>query len=132
MGCHCDEEGRLGELFDQSSNLADFVDRANRHGAGRQVRDGAAHRKLLSCECHMLREAETLTTNAWCYCTAGYTKNLFEHIFGCCPVEAELLQSIKTGHEYCVMTIKPQGAPRKEKKSRCTSCGRLCSQLHAM
>ena len=114
MGCHCEDLCRLGEmkkwlggLYRESSSLADFVERVNAHGAGWTLEDGAIHTKFLSCECHMLRDVDALDSRAWCHCTEGYTKALFEHVFGC-EVESELVQTIKTGYDCCIVKILPK------------------------
>lgn len=114
-GCHCDEAGRLGEMkewlgrvYRESEGMEDFVDRMNRLGAGWRMEDGAIYTTFHSCECYMLREVDRLPSNAWCHCTAGYTKNLFEHVFGR-EVESELVQSVKRGAERCVVRVTPKG-----------------------
>lgn len=112
MGCHCEDVCRLGEmktwlggLFREASGFEDFVDRVNEHGAGWYFEDGWLYTKFLWCECHMLRVIERLPSMTWCHCTEGYTKALFEHVLGC-GVESELVQSIKTGHDHCLVRIK--------------------------
>ncbi|MCI1785293.1 MAG: DUF6144 family protein [Bacteroidales bacterium] len=41
-------------------------------------------------------------------CTTGYSKVLFEKAFGC-KVDVELLKSIKTGDDICLVKIIPHG-----------------------
>lgn len=120
LGCHCDEEGRLGEmkewlggLYRESSTLAEFVEKVNAVGAGWHIEDGWIYTKFLTCECHMLRAVERLPTNAWCLCTEGYTRELFRHVFGC-EVESELVQTIKMGHEFCLVKIRKAGCASRE------------------
>ncbi len=114
MGCHCNEEGRLPEmkqwlrgLYRESSSLAEFVGKVNAHGAGWYIKDGAIYTKFLTCECYMVQGIEHLDSKTWCYCTVGYTRNLFEYVFEQ-PVESELVQSIKTGSEFCVVKVLPE------------------------
>lgn len=114
LGCHRDDMCRLGEmkawlggLYRESASLEEFVDRVNEHGAGWRIEDGAIYTKFLWCECHMLREVETLPSMTWCHCTEGYTRALFEHVLDC-EVESELLQTIKTGHDCCIVKITPK------------------------
>lgn len=114
MGCHCNEEGRLPEmkqwlrgLYRESSSVDEFVDKVNAHGAGWYMEDGAIYTKFLTCECYMVQSVEHLDTRTWCYCTEGYTRELFEYVFEQ-PVESELVQSIKMGHEYCVVKVTPK------------------------
>ena len=110
--CHCDEEGQMAKmkswlkgLFRESSGLEEFVDRVNAAGAGWYLRDGEIYTKFLGCECHMLGAVDRLDSKTWCQCTVGYTEELFTHVFDC-PVEGELLQTIKMGHEFCVVKIR--------------------------
>ena len=58
------------------------------------------------CPCPMLAEVERLETAAWCQCTTGYSKVLFEQAFAC-KVDVELLKSIKMGDSVCLMKITP-------------------------
>lgn len=117
MGCHCEDLCRLGEmkqhlgkLYRESASLEEFVEKVNEHGAGWRLEDGALYTKFLWCECHMLKNIEQLSSTTWCHCTEGYTKALFEHVLGC-EVESELVRTIKTGHECCVVKIVPKQPP---------------------
>ena len=114
MGCHCENLCRLGEmkqwlgqLYGESSSVASFVEKVNSHGAGWRIEDGAIYTKFLWCECHMLKDVDSFSSTTWCHCTEGYTKALFEHVLGC-EVESELVQTIKTGHECCIVKIMPK------------------------
>ena len=111
-GCHCDEEGRLGEmkkwlggLYRESGSIEEFVARVNGHGAGWYIEDGWLYTKFLTCECYMLRAVPRLSTKTWCHCTEGYTAALFRDVLGR-EVESELVQTIKMGHEFCVVRIR--------------------------
>lgn len=111
MGCHCDEICKLddmkewlGGLYRGSATMEEFVEKVNRHGAGWYIEDGSLYTKYLWCECHMLGAVESLPSLTWCHCTEGYAKALFEHVFGR-EVESELLRSIKTGAECCLIRI---------------------------
>lgn len=112
--CRCDEEGRLGEMkfwlkgvWSESADLEDFVERMNALGAGWHLEGGRLYTKFLTCECYMLRQVETLPDRTWCYCTMGYTRTLFEHVFGR-PMEAEVTKTIKTGHPFCLVAVWPK------------------------
>lgn len=111
MGCYCTEASKFEEtkawikaLYLDSKSMAEFVDKMNARSAGWYIEDGALYTKFFFCECPMLEGVEALPTKTWCYCTAGYSKALFEDIFGY-AVEVELLQSIKTGDDICLMRI---------------------------
>lgn len=123
MGCHCDDICRLGEMkewlgghYRESASMEEFVERMNRHGAGWELKDGEIYTRFLWCECHMLREVDALDSKTWCYCTEGYTKALFEHVLGS-EVESELVQTIRTGHDCCIVKIRPTGGARYNEPS---------------
>lgn len=112
--CRCDEEGKLGKMKrwlkgvrSESASLEDFVGRMNALGAGWYIEDGRLYTKFLTCECYMLRQVDTLPDRTWCYCTMGYTRNLFEHVFGR-PMDAEVTKTIKTGHPFCLVAVWPK------------------------
>ncbi len=111
MGCYCTEASKFEEtkawikaLYLESENMAEFVAKMNAKAAGWYLEGGALYTKFFFCECPMLEGIGTLPTKTWCYCTVGYSKALFEDIFGY-AVEVELLQSIKTGSDICLMKV---------------------------
>ncbi|WP_195267237.1 DUF6144 family protein [Eubacterium sp. 1001713B170207_170306_E7] len=112
MGCHCNENGRLEETAEafralyqsNGQNLERFVSHLNKSGAGWRIKGDALYTKMFTCECPMLEKAEPSPSLTWCYCTAGYSKAFFEAVFER-PVEVELLQTIKQGHDCCLLKI---------------------------
>lgn len=113
-GCYCGENRHLDEsklfiknVYDVSASMEDFVDRMNERKAGWFLQDGYLFTKYPSCSCPMLDTIETLPTKTWCYCTVGYNKVIFEHVFNC-EVDIELMESIKMGHQHCLMKIIPK------------------------
>ena len=56
------------------------------------------------CYCSCVKRVDEIISKTWCYCTLGYAKALFEKVFEC-NVQAELLESIKTGGNRCVVRI---------------------------
>lgn len=56
------------------------------------------------CYCGCVKRGEGLLPEAWCYCTVGYAKKLFEQLVGQ-PVQAELLESVKTGGKRCAVRV---------------------------
>ena len=71
------------------------------------LQDGWLYTKFFFCECPMLEAVDRLPTPTWCQCTVGYTRAMFESIFGC-AVESELMQSIKMGDDICLIRVKPE------------------------
>ncbi len=113
MNCQCgyamDEKLKLVESLMQGANsLKDFADNERANVAGLSVIDGELHLQFPFCPCPMVAQVDKLETNTWCQCTTGYSKVLFEKAFGC-PVDVELLKSIKMGDEICLMKIVPNG-----------------------
>ena len=87
-----------------SEDLARFVSHLNESGAGWSIKGGALYTRMFTCECPMLERAGTSPSLTWCYCTAGYSKAFFEAVFER-PVEVELLQTIKQGHDCCLLKV---------------------------
>lgn len=112
-GCFCREEGRLDEmkawlggLYRESSSLAEFVDKVNAHGADWEMDGDVVVTKFLTCECYMVQGVDRLPDKTWCYCTEGYTRELFRHVFDR-EVHSELTQTIKTGAPFCIVKVWP-------------------------
>lgn len=111
MGCYCNENGKLDEskefirnIYKSSNSMKDFVNKMNEYGAGWYIEDGYLFTKYFSCPCPMLESVDILPAKTWCYCTVGYSKQIFEYTFDC-EVDIELLESIKTGGKQCLMKI---------------------------
>lgn len=56
------------------------------------------------CYCGCVKRGDGLLPEAWCYCTVGYAKRLFGQLLGE-AVQAELLESIKTGGKRCAVRV---------------------------
>jgi hypothetical protein len=116
MKCQCgyamDEKlALLNSLMASSASLEEFANQDRAKAAGLFFRDGSLYLQFTFCPCPMLAEVDTLETNAWCQCTTGYSKVLFEQAFGC-EVDVELLKSIKMGDSICLMKTIPLGLIR--------------------
>ena len=111
MACQCgygmDEKLALIEdLIASSSCVEEFACSERAIEAGLFYQDGVIHLQFQYCPCPMIADVDKFETNAWCQCSTGYSKVLFEKAFGC-KVEVELLKSIKMGDDVCLMTIIP-------------------------
>ncbi|MDP4133241.1 MAG: DUF6144 family protein [Bacillota bacterium] len=111
MNCQCgygmDEKlSFLKELKAGASNMEEFTSSDKAKAAGLFYRDGILYLQFLFCPCPMLADVDRLETKTWCECTTGYSKVLFEKAFGC-KVNVELIKSIKTGDDICLMKIIP-------------------------
>lgn len=111
MNCQCgyamDEKLELVQnLFSSANNLDEFANCETAQKAGLYAKDGELYLSFAFCPCPMLAGVDRLPAVTWCYCTTGYSKVLFEKVFGC-EVKVVLLKSIKTGDENCLMKIHP-------------------------
>lgn len=112
MACQCgygmDEKlDLLKELMAAASNMDEFANSDKAKEAGLFCEDGMLYLQFLNCPCPMLAEVDRLKEKTWCLCTTGYSKVLFEKAFRC-EVEVDLLKSIKTGDDICLMKIIPR------------------------
>ena len=113
MNCQCgygmeEKMALVKELMAASSSIDEFGSLEKANAAGLFCTDGELYLQFQFCPCPMLAKVDKLDSYAWCQCTAGYSKVLFEEAFGC-EVDVELLKSIKVGDEICLMKIIPQG-----------------------
>lgn len=114
MQCQCghgmeDKLALVQELMEASSSLEEFGALEKAQAAGLYYEGGDLYLQFPFCPCPMLAEVERLNSYAWCQCTTGYSKVLFEKAFGC-EVDVELLKSVKAGDDRCLMKIIPHGA----------------------
>lgn len=98
----------LQKLKSSASNLEDFVHSDEAKKAGLFCREGELYLQFFFCPCPMLADVDQLESKTWCQCTTGYSKVLFEKAFGC-DVDVNLLKSIKSGDDICLMKIIPNG-----------------------
>lgn len=113
MNCQCgygmeEKLAIVKELMAMSSSLEEFGNHEKAKAAGLSFSNGELFLMFPFCPCPMLADVENLETKTWCQCTTGYSKVLFEKAFGC-KVDVELLKSVKTGDDICLMKITPLG-----------------------
>ena len=113
MRCQCgygmeEKVAFLNELKSASSSLEAFADSERALSAGLFCENGELYLQFPFCPCPMLGGVEMLPSKTWCECTTGYSKVLFERVFGG-TFQVELLKSIKAGDEICLMKILPEG-----------------------
>ena len=111
MNCQCgygmDEKLSLvRELMHSARNMDEFANQEKARAAGLSCTNGELYLQFPFCPCPILAGVDKLNSSAWCQCTTGYSKVLFEQAFGC-EVSVELLKSIKMGDEICLMKIIP-------------------------
>ncbi|NLW90114.1 MAG: hypothetical protein GXY34_00735 [Syntrophomonadaceae bacterium] len=113
MNCQCgygigEKLALVKELVAASSSMEEFGSLEKSNAAGMFCSGGELFLQFSFCPCPILADVDKLDTYAWCQCTTGYSKVLFEEAFGC-EVDVELLKSIKVGDEICLMKIIPLG-----------------------
>ena len=109
MNCQCgygmDEKLQLvRELMQTATSMDEFANQEKARAAGLSYADGELYLQFPFCPCPILAGVDKLDSSAWCQCTTGYSKVLFEKAFGC-EVSVELLKSIKMGDKICLMKI---------------------------
>lgn len=110
MDCACGPEmgkiNKLKKIYQSSSNLEEFVEKANKlnQGFSIQCEDDALFLIYPQCYCSCVKRVDTPISKTWCYCTLGYTKKMFEHVLDR-AVAVELMESVKTGGKICIIKI---------------------------
>lgn len=109
MNCQCgygmeEKLALVKELRADAENIEEFANSEKAKAAGLFCKNGELFLQFNFCPCPMLAQVEKLETAAWCQCTTGYSKVLFERAFAC-AVDVELLKSIKMGDPVCLMKI---------------------------
>ena len=111
MACSCTPpEGKMRaarSMYEASASPEEFCSAFNREYApDNSVRfeGGAYYFSYPRCFCSCVARADGTLPAAWCLCSLGYVKKLFDHAFEC-DNEVELIESVKTGGTRCVMKI---------------------------
>lgn len=109
MECQCgygmeEKVALLRELRASYSDLEEMANSDKAKTAGLFSENDSLYLQFTFCPCPMLGEVEQLDSKTWCQCTTGYSKVLFERAFEC-KADVELLESIKSGDNRCLMKI---------------------------
>ena len=112
MDCACGPyaiNGKLKALYEKSDGPADFVKKVNELDPGFSLEyDGTSYYVVYpQCYCSCVKRTDGHLPKAWCYCTLGYSRRMFETILGK-ETEGELLSSIKAGDTVCRIRITVQ------------------------
>ena len=102
---------KLRALYEEDRDPAGFAQRLNDLDLGFTVEyDGASFCVVYpQCYCSCVARDPGLLPGAWCECTCGFNRRLFEGILGQ-EVRAELLRSVKLGDPVCRIRITVQEA----------------------
>jgi len=109
MDCSCepgDKAEKARKLYEGSADNNDFCEKFNAFATGNFLsHDGSGfYLTYPICYCSCVQRVKENLSKSWCVCTLGYTEKMFSHILSR-KVEVELLESVKTGGEKCVMKI---------------------------
>lgn len=110
MDCACGPSAgaisKLKKLYKSSSDMQDFVDRSNKLDQGFTLQYEGNSLVLIypQCYCPCVKRVDKLLSKTWCYCTVGYTRNMFENVLDR-KVEVELIESVKMGGKECMIKM---------------------------
>lgn len=111
MDCACGPygmNGKLKKIYEKTGDPEAFVKEVNGLDMGFTFEyDGTSYTVVYpQCYCSCVKKMEEKLPRAWCYCTLGFNRTLFETVLGQ-EVRGELVSSIKQGDETCRIRITP-------------------------
>lgn len=109
--CICNDGATTAKLLRkyhaQAGDLRGMVEQFNSHETFAWL-EYVSERELVfcypQCYCGCVKRVEEQLPEAWCYCTVGYCQRLFGQVVDS-PVQAALLESVKTGGKRCAVRI---------------------------
>ena len=109
LGTHLFYEFSSFGAHNHSLATVDFVKKVNELDPGFSLEyDGTSYYIVYpQCYCSCVKRIDGQLPKAWCYCTLGYSRRMFETILGK-EAEGELLSSIKAGDDVCRIRITVQ------------------------
>jgi predicted hydrocarbon binding protein len=107
---HCGSMKLAQSIAKRATEIDVRLERANKEipWCGKWVReDDSIYTVCEGCGCPLVREGLVTLSPAFCYCSGGYVKAVFEVILGG-PVIVELAQSIGRGDPVCRYVVRVQ------------------------
>jgi len=108
MDCACGPSEKqmndLRALFLSSKNLTEFAEKYSNDNHSLWCEDDTLYFSYPRCYCSCVKRMNKPLSNTWCMCTLGYTKRLFDFALNC-ETSVELIESVKTGSNRCVIKI---------------------------
>ncbi|HKM34302.1 MAG TPA: DUF6144 family protein [Lachnospiraceae bacterium] len=111
-GCICFDgksvATKMIQYKDKTQDIAAFAKMFNEKESFATIEWISEHELLYcypECYCSCVKRVPETLPKTWCYCTQGYAKALFRQVFGK-EVEAELLESVKSGDSRCAVKIR--------------------------
>ena len=113
MDCACGPSKKqmddLRALFLSSKNLTEFAEKCSCDNYSLWCEDDTLFFSYPRCYCSCVKRMDKSLSKTWCMCTIGYTKRLFNYALGY-EIKVELIESVKTGSDHCVMKIMKEEA----------------------
>ena len=106
--CHCEDgesvAARMRGYLAKAKDLAEFAELHNQKETyGRlEAVEGGLLLIYPQCYCSCVKRVPEPISKTWCLCTLGNARRIFSAVFDR-PVEVQLLDSVKTGGERCVI-----------------------------
>ncbi len=111
FACSCsppeEKIAKIMQLYENAKDLDAFTEAFEREYQGTNLLWHEGETLFFgypSCYCSCVKRVRDVLPKTWCLCTLGYTKKLFDAVFGM-DTEVELIESVKTGGSRCVMKI---------------------------
>lgn len=113
MDCACGPEhgkgAKIKALYEKENDPNVFVEKVNKLNLGFTFEYDGTYYYLIypQCYCSCVKRIDEPMSKTWCYCTLGYSKRMFDNIFGT-EVQVELLSSVKMGDNNCRIRVKKE------------------------
>ena len=102
-GRDCARRGSIQLARTCKGDLEKFAETMRQH-IGFEIDGDKIHLQYDKCFCHLVAQGPDRLPDAWCHCSVGWVKEMFETVTGK-PVKVDLLQSIKRGDPVCKFTV---------------------------
>ncbi len=110
--CRCNDgksiANKLLKYLKQSDKIEDFVRLFNERESFASLEYLSEHKLRFiypQCYCACVKRDPRQLSKAWCYCTLGNAEGIFQEVFQK-EVKVDLLESIKTGGNRCVIEVQ--------------------------
>ncbi|MFO8006121.1 MAG: DUF6144 family protein [Candidatus Brocadiia bacterium] len=96
-----------GQMYEQADGMEQFLELLNREriGGGHLRREGSLIRGHYDhCYCAWVNAVPGLVSSTFCYCSAGWLRELFESVLGE-PVDVRFVQTVLGGGDRCEFIV---------------------------
>jgi len=95
---------KVKELRNDSEDLDDFLDKLSEVWPHLEREGDEIYAVYDKCYCPLVEDFSNKLSRSFCYCSIGWTKELFESALGR-YVKVEFLKSVKQGDSFCKFRI---------------------------